>query len=734
MTIWGLQPIDILAIAIYFAVVIYVGYRAMRRVKNQEDYFLGGRRFGKAIQIFAVFGQGTSAESAVTTTSVIVQKGGAGAWMMLAGGIFNLPIIWFMARWYRRMRLLTLADFFVDRYQSKGLAGLYAITQAMFFMIVAGTGFYAMSHTIAAIAQKPENVLTTEEQTEYKQALELEELSHRDYRALSSTEMTRLEELTALKPRKEFSYVNPNHLILFVAVIVVLYAITGGLEAAFVTDMIQGIFILILTVILIPFGWLKINAIHGTTGLLGPFQAMHRVLPEAQFELFGSPRLVDFTWYYIGAFVWAGSFSVVGMANQMTCAGSARDDTTAQIGFLSGIFLKRYCTLVWALIGMMMLTLYGTSVQNPDLVWGMATRELLGPLNIGLVGLMIACLMAALMSTADAHMITTSALLTTNIYRPLFPSKTEKHYLWTGRAFGLVYIIGGVTIAMNSSSIFKLFMEIVLFNAIVAAAIWFGVIWRKANRLAAWVSILVAFLLVTLLPILLPTMVPGLRTSEFLHKKTEAFTLSRTYTATPRDVEQRQKEIASWEAANQEEHSTGIHPRMLTGGKKFEKVTRIPAQSIFWKSGLKIEDRCGKRVEVGQGLLDVPLLLIQLCGWNLSNNSRSVNQTISVLMRWLIPFGLMFLVSLLTRPMPEEQLDQFYGKLRTPVNRNHIKDAQEMEATWQDPHRFDNQRLFRGGNWEFNKWSVLDWKAMGWCVAGTTGIIILLHFMMKIGS
>ena len=46
---FGLQWIDIAVILVYFGVVIAIGVWASRRIKNQEDYFLAGRRFGKFI-------------------------------------------------------------------------------------------------------------------------------------------------------------------------------------------------------------------------------------------------------------------------------------------------------------------------------------------------------------------------------------------------------------------------------------------------------------------------------------------------------------------------------------------------------------------------------------------------------------------------------------------------------------------------------------------------------------
>ena len=140
---FGLQLIDILAIVIYFSVTIYIGFRAMRNIKNQEDYFLAGRRFGKLIQTFAAFGQGTSAENAVVMARMTFINGAAAIWQALAW-VFGMPIFWFTSIWYRRLRIISLGDFFEERYGSKPMAGFYAVISSIFFMIVIGLGFHAM--------------------------------------------------------------------------------------------------------------------------------------------------------------------------------------------------------------------------------------------------------------------------------------------------------------------------------------------------------------------------------------------------------------------------------------------------------------------------------------------------------------------------------------------------------------------------------------------------------------
>ena len=47
---FGLAGIDIAVIIGYFAVVIAIGVWASRRIKDQTDYFLAGRKFGKFVQ------------------------------------------------------------------------------------------------------------------------------------------------------------------------------------------------------------------------------------------------------------------------------------------------------------------------------------------------------------------------------------------------------------------------------------------------------------------------------------------------------------------------------------------------------------------------------------------------------------------------------------------------------------------------------------------------------------
>ena len=241
-----------------------------------------------------------------------------------------------------------------------------------------------------------------------------------------------------------------------------------------------------LSIILLPFAWAKINVIYGGKGVYGALQTIHERLPESFFDLLGSPASIDFTWYYITAVAVMSTITVVMTPNMIVVVGAAKDEYSARLGFTSGNFMKRFCTILWGLLGLAAIVLYGESVSNPDMVWGYATRDLLGSLNLGLVGLMIACLMAALMSTADCLMITASSLIIRNLYRPLYPEKTERHYLLIGRIAGATVVIGGAYVATQFESIFHMIKLVWEFNIIVAASFWVGLKWRRATKNAAW--------------------------------------------------------------------------------------------------------------------------------------------------------------------------------------------------------------------------------------------------------
>ncbi|MBN2180297.1 MAG: sodium:solute symporter family protein [Sedimentisphaerales bacterium] len=727
---FGLPAIDIFIIALYFSVVIGIGIWASRRVRNEEDYFLAGRRFGKFIQTFAAFGQGTSADNAVGVTTTTFSNGIAGVWSSLLY-LVATPMYWLVMPWMRRLRVLTLGDFFEERYGSKAMAGVYAVIGSIGMMTIISVGFAAMTKTIVALTPKPLEALTADERLEYDQAQRLEQLQAQDYESLTPTQKTELNELTQLKPRKLFTYINANVLIWVVCGVVLVYAVAGGLEAAFLTDALQGIFIIILSVLLFPFAWAKINAIHGGKGPLDALATVHNQLPESFFEIFGSPAAMDFTWYYIAALTLMVTINVVIQPNSLVANASAKGEYECRFGFVAGSYMKRFCTVLWGFFALSAVVLYHDKVHNPDLVWGYATLDLLGSLNLGLVGLMIACLMAALMSTADCLMITGSSLLTHNIYRPLLSHYSERHYVMIGRLLGALVVIGGALIATQFDTILqqlKLWWEL---NVMVAASFWLGMKWRRANKTGAWSSIITTAVLFFALPIMLPILWPGLRTKTSLLKTTEPQTIMRTYHAREMDVTQRQQDIKQWQTLSNLEKKSIPQPAPLEPGQSFTKTFQHPSSSIFWTKGIK-KDSQGR--DYGSGMLSLELVLMDRFGITLYDNCYAMNETLRILIRTLVPFVILIGVSLLTSPDATDRLDRFYAKMKTSVLHDPVADAQALASSIQYPGNLEGKKLFPNSSWEFHKWTRTDfWGFLISCIVAVA-VVGLLILLTQIGA
>jgi solute:Na+ symporter, SSS family len=750
---FGLPFLDLLVILIYFAVMIGIGVWASRRIHNKEDYFLGGRRFGKLIQTFAAFGQSTSADNAVGTTTTTFNNGIAGIWSSMLY-LFATPLYWVCTHWPRRMRILTLGDYFEERFNSKAMGAVYSIIGSIAMMAFIGLGLSAMTKTIVAITPKAAVTFNAAEEARYTQAFEqevatalavgqepavlsLDELRERQALeakpadTLAPVEAARLTVLDAKRPATMISHLSKDLLIWIVCLIVLAYAVLGGLEAAFITDMIQGIFIIVLSILLIPFAWAKVNDLYGGEGMVGAMSTIHQMLPDAYFKVFGAPQTPDFTWYYILTLSFMAAITVVVQPNGAVLAGSAKDELSSRAGTVMGNFLKRFCIIFWGIFGLAAIVLYQGKVIHSDLLWGHATLDLLGPLNLGLVGLMIACLLAALMSTVDCLMLTSASLLTHNLYTPLVPDRAPGHYVWAGRAFGLLVVVGGAFFALGFDTILQILKFIWEVNVMLAPAYWLGLKWRRANKTAAWASIGIGGVLFLVLPAILPVMSPGMRTDEHFLRTTSPPSRTVVETAKAFDVERRATEIATWDLLAAEGQATGERPQALIVGAQYEHTYTFARRSLFWSKGIGV-DTDGQ--PVGRGLFSTELYLIEKLGADLERNPYALNETLRILFRTLLPFAIFVAVALFTRPDPKPVLDRFFAKMRTRVIQDPVRDAAAVQRSLDDPHHLDHLLLFPKSQFEIYRWNKEDWVGFVLSVAGVGVVLLVIYGLVSIGA
>ncbi|MDA1065279.1 MAG: sodium:solute symporter family protein [Verrucomicrobia bacterium] len=696
--------IDIAVLILYFGAMVGIGIWAMRRIKNQEDYFMGGRGFGKLLQTFAAFGAGTGAHEPVTVGRTGWTSGLSGVWSALMW-LFVTPIYWITGVWYRRMRHLTLGDWFVERYESKAMGAAYTVFAIIFYMTYLSTMFSAI--------------------------------------AKFAVPLLGVESLFGV----DLQYT----IIPVIAVVVIIYGVLGGLTAAYWTDLIQGIFIIILSVLLIPFGlWALVKEFGDpqTMGLLDGFTIMHERVSSDYFSLFSGPSAGEFPIQYIISLTLLALIGIVVQPHFIaTGGGSAKSEDAARIGLVTGNFLKRLCTIGWAITALIALALLAGNAEiaaDPDRVWGVAAREILGPLNMGLVGLMLACLLAAMMSSADAYMIVTSGLVSRNVFAAYInPKASERTYLFVARITGLVIIVGASIFALTMADVFGQFKLALELPILFAAPFWIGMFWRRANRVSVWITIGFSFVLFLILPGVIPY-VPGIKTNPDFTITTNIVTTTFTREATPADVAQRE----AWEA-----NHVGHEPPVAVAGLPIEITIRSGGQSIFWQGGVNPQsqqslktiskgEENGKQILVqqndspmiGTGDFRIDFLFYQWLGFDLANASKATIETLRLPTRLVLPFLVLIIASFFTPRNTKEALDRYYVKMKTEVDPDHHLDRQNLEKSYQNPDRFNDRLLFPGTEFEFVKPRPKDYIGFLASVAVCFVMVGILLWLASIGA
>lgn len=272
-----------------------------------------------------------------------------------------------------------------------------------------------------------------------------------------------------------------NEIVIAMTAVFILYSFVGGLAAIAPTEFLQGFFIIALSFLLIPLGW----------GNVGGMAGMRDALAAHKLSL-ATPQGIG--WWFILMLTINGLVGIVAQPHLMAAVGTGKDEYTCRVGFLYGTFVKRFCTIGWALVGLMVAALVARgafgirSLHDPEEAFGFACRHLLFP---GGPGLLIACVLAANMAGCSAFMVDSGALFTRNFYRKyLVPDRPDSHYLWVGRTSGVLITLASVLYAVFLiQRVLYSFLLTETMATFVGISVMGGIFWRRANRWGAMASI-----------------------------------------------------------------------------------------------------------------------------------------------------------------------------------------------------------------------------------------------------
>ncbi|MDP6578907.1 MAG: sodium:solute symporter family protein [Candidatus Marinimicrobia bacterium] len=352
--------------------------------------------------------------------------------------LFVTPFYWLIAPLLRRFRAITMADVFVARYD-QSVGMLFAFIGMVNLMVNIGLILKGSSAIISATFGE----------------------------AISS-----------------------STIIVIMTILFLIYGIVGGLTAAIVTDFFQGILTIIFSFFLLPF---VLSAVGGLEG-------MHRTIADPKMFSLIAPEEIGI--FYIVIISINGLVGWVTQPHTMGNCAAGKTEMDGRIGVTCGNFIKRFCTVAWSLTGLAAVAyLIGDNI-DPDKVYGLMARDFLPQIMPGLLGIFLASLLASVMSSCDSFMIASSALFTENIYRPLMPKKSSKHYIQIGRIASLIIVAGGVSFAFWLPGVVKgleIFWKI---SPMMGIVFWLGLFWRRATVAGAWAATFSAFFMwwITTLP------------------------------------------------------------------------------------------------------------------------------------------------------------------------------------------------------------------------------------------
>jgi solute:Na+ symporter, SSS family len=260
------------------------------------------------------------------------------------------------------------------------------------------------------------------------------------------------------------------------------YTIFGGLAAVIYTELLQAIVLLAGAITLTLLGLSEAGGFAGLRAALPP-DFFHMIKPSSDPGFpwtgifFGAPIL--------GIWYWCTDQVIVQRVL------GARSEEDARGGALLCGALKILPVFVLVLPGLIARALY-PEITGDDAYPTLVVR-LLPP---GVIGVMVAALLAALMSSLSATFNSASTLITFDVYKKLHPDASEGRLVTVGRIFTVVMVGLGILwvpfIRYLSSEVYIYLQSVQAYiSPPIAAVFLLGVTWPRANRYGA-ISALVA--------------------------------------------------------------------------------------------------------------------------------------------------------------------------------------------------------------------------------------------------
>ncbi len=374
----------VIAMLCYVVMQFIIGAWVSRRMTSEADYILAGRRLGPGLITFSVFASFFGAEAVVASAGAVYEKGLAGAWVDPFGYAFSLFVVGgLLAGPLWRRGLTTFADLFRERYTP-------GVEKLVVLMLLPGSIFWAAAQ-IRAFGQV---------------------LSANSGLGLATA-------------------------ITIAALLVAGYSVVGGLLADAVTDVIQGLAVIIGLLIL---AWMVLQATGGFAAGLARVTAERLHVIEAHGGLKALEEL---------AIPICGTIVSVELISRFLGARTAK---IAAGGTAAGAGIYLAIGIVPVLLGLIGPSLLPGIQDSEQIVPRLAQAYLPKALEVAFVGAII----SAILSTVHSALHAPAAQVSHNIVIRVVPGLGARGKLWSVRLTVMGLSLVAYFLALTSERIHDL--------------------------------------------------------------------------------------------------------------------------------------------------------------------------------------------------------------------------------------------------------------------------------------
>jgi Na+/proline symporter len=452
-----LTSLDWWVVAVYGAVALGTGlYFARRAGKGTDEYFLAGRSLPWWLLGTSMVATTFSTDTPNLVTDLVRNGGVSQNWVWWAFAITGLCTVFFYAKLWRRSGALTDIGFYELRYSGRPAAflrGFRAVYLGVFFNVM-----IMASVTLAAI--KIGGVLLG---------------------------------------------VDKYTVVLVAGTVTAIYSATSGLWGVVVTDLLLFVISMVGSIAAAWFA-LRLPEVGGLSGMVSnpAVRDSMALLPDfsdwsTAAAVFIVPIAVQWwsTWYP-GAEPGGGGY----VAQRMLSARNERESLQATLLFNVAHYALR--PWPWIIVGLCSLIVYPSleSIQTafPGLDPSIVRHDLAYPAMLvfvphGLLGLVVASLAAAYMSTISTHLNWGASYVVDDVYRRFVAGdRDEHHYVRVARLTTVVLILLSSLVALwleNAFQAFQILLQIGAGTGLVFLLRWY---WWRINSWSEIAAMVVSFL------------------------------------------------------------------------------------------------------------------------------------------------------------------------------------------------------------------------------------------------